>query len=62
MTLLRKIVGGMKENKRKAKDNLTRPSDDQKRQPKIWTTERNGTTNLASVDTAAKDTRLSIND
>jgi len=34
----------MRENKRKAKDNVTRSSDEQEQQPKIWTTERNGTT------------------
>jgi len=29
-------------NKRKTRDNVTRSSDDQEWQPKIWTTERNG--------------------
>jgi len=39
-------MGEMEEKntgKRKTKDSATRPSDDQERQPKIWTAERDGT-------------------
>jgi len=34
---------GKQENMRKTKNNDSQPSDDQEQQPKMWTTERNGT-------------------